>query len=54
LSWAGLDDPQTPDYPVMRETHIDRLADACEMHLDLTAIGRILGIDTASGREHPV
>jgi adenosylcobyric acid synthase len=50
LRWAGLDDPQTPDYHVMRETHIDRLADACEMHLDLTAVARLLGISSRIGR----
>ena len=50
LRWAGLDNPQTPDYHAMRETHIDRLADACEMHLDLTAIARLLGIGSRIGR----
>ena len=50
LRWAGLDNPQTPDYHAMRETHIDRLADACEMHLDLTAITRLLGIGSRIGR----
>ncbi|MDQ3774255.1 MAG: cobyric acid synthase [Pseudomonadota bacterium] len=50
LRWAGLDNPQTPDYHAMRETHIDRLADACEMHLDLTAIARLVGIGSRIGR----
>jgi adenosylcobyric acid synthase len=50
LRWAGLDSPQTPDYHTMRETHIDRLADACEMHLDLTAIARLVGIGSRIGR----
>jgi adenosylcobyric acid synthase len=50
LRWAGLADPQTPDYHAVRETHIDRLADACEMHLDLTAIAHLLGIGSRSGR----
>jgi adenosylcobyric acid synthase len=50
LRWAGLADPQTPDYHALRETHIDRLADACEMHLDLTAIAHLLGIGSRSGR----
>lgn len=36
LRWAGLSDPGTaPDYAALREAGIDRLADACEMHLDL-------------------
>ena len=50
LRWAGLDNPQTPDYHAMRETHIDRLADACEMHLDLTAIARLVGMGSRIGR----
>jgi adenosylcobyric acid synthase len=54
LRWAGLDNPQTPDYHAVRETHIDRLADAVETHLDLAAIERILGIATARGKEHGV
>jgi adenosylcobyric acid synthase len=54
LRWAGLDNPQTPDYHAMRDTHIDRLADAVETHLDLAAIERILGIATARGKEHGV
>jgi cobyric acid synthase len=54
LRWAGLGNPQTLDYHAVRETHIDRLAGACETHLDLTAVARNLGIDTASGKEHAV
>ncbi len=50
LRWAGLGNPQTPDYHVVRETHIDRLADACEMHLDLTAVARLLAIGSRLGR----
>ncbi len=52
LRWAGLDDPQTPDYHAVREAHIDRLADACETHLDLPAITRLLGIGSSISR-HP-
>ncbi len=54
LRWAGLDNPQTPDYHAMRDMHIDRLTDAVETHLDLAAIERILGIATARGKEHGV
>ncbi len=54
LRWAGLREPRTPDYHQIRDANIDRLADACETHLDLSGIERILGIDTASGREHAV
>jgi adenosylcobyric acid synthase len=50
LHWAGLGNPQTPDYHAVRETHIDRLADACEMHLDPTAVARLLGISSRIGR----
>ncbi|MGH8581621.1 MAG: cobyric acid synthase, partial [Gammaproteobacteria bacterium] len=51
LRWAGLREPQTPDYHQLRDANIDRLADACETHLDLGVIERILGIDTASGSQ---
>ncbi len=54
LRWAGLREPQTPDYHQIRDANIDRLAYACETHLDLGAIERILGIDAASSREHAV
>jgi adenosylcobyric acid synthase len=44
LQWAGLDDPgEAPDQNALREAGIDRLADACEQHLDLAALARILG-----------
>lgn len=43
LRWAGLDDPGVaPDYAGLREAGIDRLADACERHLDLVALGPLL------------
>ncbi|MGH6884640.1 MAG: cobyric acid synthase, partial [Geminicoccales bacterium] len=45
LRWAGLREPQTPDYHQFREANIERLADACETHLDLSAIERILAMD---------
>ena len=44
LRWAGLSDPQTPDYRRLREQGIDRLADAMAEHLDLRAIDRLLGL----------
>ncbi|MGH8582908.1 MAG: cobyric acid synthase [Gammaproteobacteria bacterium] len=53
LRWAGLDHPQTRDYHALRETHIDRLADACETHLDLAAITRLLDIDPHIHRRQP-
>ncbi len=51
LRWAGLADPQTPDYHAVREMHIERLADACETHLDLRAVARLLGIDSRLGKD---
>ncbi|HVB82800.1 MAG TPA: cobyric acid synthase [Candidatus Binataceae bacterium] len=38
LRWAGLETPQTPDYERLREDGIERLADALETHLDLSAV----------------
>ncbi|MGH8628741.1 MAG: cobyric acid synthase, partial [Gammaproteobacteria bacterium] len=54
LRWAGLRYVEAPKYRELRDANIDRLADAVETHLDVTAIERIVGIDTASGREHVV
>lgn len=41
LSWAGLEQPVTPDYHQLREAAIDRLADAAERHLDIETIVQI-------------
>ena len=38
LRWAGLTNPQTPDYVSRREQDIDRLADVVAAHLDIAAI----------------
>jgi adenosylcobyric acid synthase len=38
LRWAGLTDPKTIDYFVVREQAIERLADSVESHLDMRAI----------------
>jgi adenosylcobyric acid synthase len=35
LTWAGLDDAETIDYPALREASLDRLADTLVEHLDL-------------------
>jgi adenosylcobyric acid synthase len=42
LRWAGLEVRATPDYRTVRETSIDRLADAVEAHLDLTPLEDML------------
>lgn len=45
LRWAGLTEPETPDYAAIREVEIDRLADAVAAHLDMTAIERLLDLE---------
>jgi adenosylcobyric acid synthase len=42
LRWAGLADPQTPDYAALREAGIEQLADAVESYLDMSRIERLL------------
>ncbi len=42
LTWAGLAEPESPDYMALREHHIDRLANAIEQHIDLEEIMRII------------
>ena len=44
LRWAGLENPQSPDYFALREQHIDRLADAIEQHIDLKKIMELSSI----------
>ena len=50
LRWAGLASPQRLDLAARREEAIDRLADAVEQHLDLDAIGRLLGLEPCPRR----
>lgn len=38
LAWAGLKEPDTPDYQALREADLNRLADAAEEHLDINKI----------------
>jgi adenosylcobyric acid synthase len=45
LQWAGLSDPKTIDYFVVREQAIERLADSVESHLDMQAILRMLQLE---------
>ncbi|MGX2039372.1 cobyric acid synthase [Methylocaldum sp. MU1018] len=44
LRWAGLTEPETPDYAAIREAEIDRLADAVAAHLNMNTIERMLGL----------
>ena len=44
LAWAGLRSAQAPDIHALRETAIDRLADAVEAHLDLPRLLSLLGL----------
>jgi adenosylcobyric acid synthase len=38
LAWAGLCQPETPDYHALREQELERLADCLEQHLDLSLL----------------
>jgi len=42
LKWAGLASPVFQDYYLLRENHIDRLADAIDQHLDLNRLAQWL------------
>ncbi|HAS51288.1 MAG TPA: cobyric acid synthase CobQ [Gammaproteobacteria bacterium] len=42
LRWSGLAVRETPDYRQLREDGINRLADALEAHLDLTALDTLI------------
>ena len=44
LRWAGLAQPVTPDYAVLRDGEISRLADMVEAHLDMKTIAGLIGI----------
>ncbi len=44
LAWAGLICAETPAMDVLRETALDRLADAIEAHLDLARLDRMTGL----------
>ncbi len=49
LAWAGMQAPVTPDYRALREAALDRLADACEDHLDMARILALLGLGCGAG-----
>ena len=38
LRWAGLSEPQTPDYHALREASLERLADAVEASIDMDIV----------------
>jgi adenosylcobyric acid synthase len=42
LAWAGLAEPQSPDYMALREHQIDRLADTIEQHLAMEEVMRLI------------
>ena len=44
LAWAGLASPVFQDYRMLRETHIDRLSDAIEQHLDMDHLAQWLPV----------
>jgi len=44
LSWAGLHDVATSDYPALREATLERLADMVEQHLDTAHLCQLLDL----------
>jgi adenosylcobyric acid synthase len=44
LHWAGLPQVKVRDYRTLQEEGINRLADACEAHMDIDAILRMAGL----------
>jgi len=44
LRWAGLNQPETIDYFVRRESDINRLADVFEKHIDRQQLAALLGL----------
>jgi len=47
LAWAGLAVPVTPDYRALRESNIDRLADAVEQYVDFDRLAQWLPLKAA-------
>ena len=50
LTWAGLEQPRTIDYPALREREIDRLADTLEHCMDQDRLLALLDLDQMSRR----
>jgi adenosylcobyric acid synthase len=50
LRWAGLARPGAPDYALLRDVAIDRLADAVEAHLDVDRIFEPLQLSVSALR----
>lgn len=49
LRWAGLDDAETVDMHALRESGIERLAEAVETHLDTARLATLLGLPLTNG-----
>ncbi|MGH8550666.1 MAG: cobyric acid synthase [Methylococcales bacterium] len=50
LNWAGLCDAQTLDYHRLRETALERLADAVKQHLDTSRLLALLRLESMPAR----
>ena len=48
LRWAGLEQAEALDLRGLRETSIDRLADAVEAHLDLARLSALFGLEQSA------
>lgn len=48
LAWSGLKSAEQPNYHLVKENNINRLADVIENHLDFAYIKKIIEIDTTS------
>ena len=44
LTWAGMENAETPDYEALREAAIDRLADSLEENLDMERVMALLAV----------
>ncbi|MDH5728655.1 MAG: cobyric acid synthase CobQ, partial [Gammaproteobacteria bacterium] len=45
LQWAGLDQAETVDRNALREASLDRLADEIALHLDLSMVDQLVGLN---------
>jgi len=49
LKWSGLVEPETLDYAALRETGIERLANAVETYVDMERIMSLIGMASVRG-----